>query len=111
MKIGDTTQYRWLEGLLAAVFILSVVDGVLTIVWVLTGYAREANFVMDYLIRLHPSIFMGIKILLMALGITLLWRNRERALAVIGIFISFIVYYAILVGFHLHAAGILISSS
>ncbi len=109
MEIGDDTQYRWLKGILAAAFILSVVDGVMTVFWIFSGYAREANVVMDYLLRLHPALFMTVKTTLVGLGLTLLWRLRTKPLAVIGIFMSFILFYAIVVGFHLYAAGLLVA--
>ncbi len=40
-------------------FILSVLDGVMTLIWVLTGHAAESNPVMDYLIWLHLPLYLG----------------------------------------------------
>ena len=110
MKIGDPRQYGWLEWITAAAFVLCVLDGVMTIIWIVTGGAREANPMMDLLFQIHPAVFMLVKTTLVALGITLLWRLRRHALAVVGIFVAFIAYYFIVVAYHLTAAGYLIAS-
>lgn len=109
IEIGKPEQFKWLEGVIAALFILSVLDGVMTLIWVFTGVARESNPFMDYLIWLHPAAFMVVKIALVALGALLLYRLRTNRLAVIGIFVAFIIYYAIVVGLHLSTAGVLIA--
>jgi len=105
MKIGDPKHFRWLEGIVAAVFILNVMDGVLTIVWYMTGRAEEANPLMAGAIGLHPVVFILLKIALVALGSVLLWRYRHRAMAVVGIFIAFIAYYWVLI-YHLSAMNV-----
>lgn len=110
IDIGKPEQFKWLGGVIAAVFILNVLDGVMTLIWVFTGHARESNPVMDYLIWLHPAAFMAVKISLVALGALLLYRLRTNRLAVIGIFVAFIVYYAIVVGLHLSTAGVLMTT-
>ena len=109
IDIGKPDQFKWLEGVIAAVFVLSILDGVMTLIWVFTGHAAESNPVMDYLIWLHPLAFMAVKIVLVALSCVLLYRLRRNQLAVVGIFVAFIVYYAIVVGLHLSTAGVLIA--
>ena len=100
METGNPEQFRWLKGIIAAVFVLNVVDGVLTISWYAAGRAEEANPLMAGAINTHPLLFMLIKLGLVALGSVILWRYRTRALAVVTIFLAFIVYYWILI-FHL----------
>lgn len=109
IELGKPEQFKWLEGVIAAVFILSVLDGVMTLIWVFTDHAREANPIMDYLIGLHPAVFMVVKTALVALGSLLLYRLRTNRLAVVGIFVAFIIYYAVVVGIHLSTAGFLMT--
>ena len=88
---------HWLAGMTAWIYILSVIDGVLTIFWVLSDLAEEANPLMDHLIMQDPVLFMLVKIVLVALGVTLLWRLRARPLALLGIFTCFGIYCSILI--------------
>ena len=44
---------------------------------------------------------------LVSLGTVLLWRNRTRPLAVIGIFLAFLAYYFVLL-YHLQFASLLV---
>ena len=75
-------------------FVLNALDGIFTILVVLTGHAVEANPLMAYLIDCHPVLFMFCKQLLVYLGSLILLRFRENMLAVFGIFGIFLVYYA-----------------
>ena len=95
---------HWLAGMTAWIYILSVIDGVLTIFWVLSDLATEANPLMNHLITQDPVLFMVVKIALVTLGVTLLWRLRERPLALVGIFTCFLVYATIFIH-HLTALG------
>ncbi len=88
----------------AWIYVLSVIDGMLTIYWVLSDLAVEANPLMDHLLTKDPVLFMFVKIVLVALGVTLLWRQRNRPLALAGIFICFFIYSTIMVH-HLSALG------
>jgi cytochrome bd-type quinol oxidase subunit 2 len=110
VKTGGDKQYRWLEYIAAAAFIFCVLDGIMTVIWVLTEHAEEANSMMDYVLSSHPLLFMVIKMALTALGIALLWRYRRNSLAVVEIFAAFIIYYVIVVSFHLSTAGALIGT-
>jgi len=97
MKIGRPRQFKWLRWVIAFIFLLNAVDGALTVIWVLTGKAEEANPLMAELIDIEPVFFMVAKLLLVALGSFLLWRFRRQRAAVIGLFVLFIAYYFILV--------------
>jgi hypothetical protein len=104
VKTSKSIDSRWLAGMTAWIYILSVVDGVLTIFWVTSNLAEEANPLMDELIMRDPVLFMIVKIVLVSLGTTLLWRLRERPLAVAGIFGCFLIYCTIFIH-HIGAAG------
>ena len=105
LKIGDAQQFRWLRGIISVVFILNVIDGVLTLGWVFTDRAVEANPLMAELIELHPVLFITGKMLLVLLGSLLLWRLRHKRVAVIAIFFIFLVYYFLLL-YHLKAMNL-----
>ncbi len=105
MKIGEPLHYKWLEGIIATVFVLNVLDGILTIIWIFTGRATESNPLMDNLIQFHPVLFIIVKMALVLLGTALLWRLRRQAMAVVAIFLAFMVYYAILI-YHLSAMNL-----
>jgi hypothetical protein len=96
LQIGTPEQFRWLHGIAKTVLLLNLLDAVFTLYWVYSGLAEEANPLMRELLR-RPLLFMAIKLALVSAGSWLLWRHRERASAVIAIFVVFLVYYAILV--------------
>ena len=93
--VGTPHQFRWLWWMLSTVIVLNVIDAVFTIGWVEAGVATEANPFMAVLME-YPILFISIKMVLVSLGVILLWLRRHRPMAVIGIVLIFIVYYAIL---------------
>jgi hypothetical protein len=105
IEIGTPKQFRWLKGIVATVIILNLLDGILTMVWVFSERANEANPLMAPLIEANPVLFIAVKMALVFLGTYLLWRLRKRALAVVAIFAAFLVYYAILI-LHLRAMNL-----
>ncbi len=105
--VGDSTHYRWLAGIVRTVIVLNLCDAVLTLWWVETGFATEANPFIRSLVEGHPVLFVVAKLSLVALSTGFLWRYRERPLAVVGIFTAFLVYYGILL-YHLSFASFLV---
>ena len=97
MKVGTKLQFKWLEWVIGLIFLINAVDGVLTIFWVFSGHATEANPIMDHLIDVDPVVFMAVKLCLVAMGSYLLWRLRYKRVAVVAVFVLFMVYYSILV--------------
>ena len=96
MQVGTHEQMRSLEKVVRWLIGLNGADAVFTLWWVLSGRAREANPMMDTLLSWGPIPFVVGKLALVFLGTALLWRNRDRPLAVIGIFVLFLAYYALL---------------
>ncbi|MDP6979534.1 MAG: DUF5658 family protein [Myxococcota bacterium] len=105
-RVGSSTHYRWLAGIVRTVIVLNLCDAVLTLWWVQAGFATEANPFIGSLVEAHPLLFVTAKLALVALSTGLLWRHRERPLAVVGIFAAFLVYYGILL-YHLSFASFL----
>lgn len=100
--VGSALHYHWLRGIVATGLILNAIDAVMTVVWVSTGLAMEANPVLGSLVSDHPVLFVAAKQTLVSLGSWLLWRRRREPLAVIGIFLFFLVYWWLLL-VHLRA--------
>ncbi len=103
--IGTPQQFVWLRRIILGVIILNALDAFLTLIWVWHGHAVEANPMMANLVHTNPLLFVIVKMALVALGSFLLWRFRKNKFAVITIFMTFLVYYYILL-YHLRAMNI-----
>ncbi len=95
-KIGTPEQFRWLEGIVKLTIVLNLLDAIFTLWWVRAGFAEEANPFLRDLVHFHPTLFFATKLALVGLATAIFWINRHRPLAVCGIFLGFLVYYAIL---------------
>jgi hypothetical protein len=105
-RLGTAQHYRWLRGIVSCVLTLNVLDAFFTLIWISAGLAHEANVLMAPLIERAPALFVAVKLGLVGMGTWVLWLRRDRPLAVIGIFVVFLAYYAIL-ALHLdHLAAI-----
>jgi len=100
LPIGTVEHFRWLHGIAKWVLVLNLLDGVFTLIWVEHFGARELNFMLSDLVESNSLTFMLVKLTLVSLGILFLWRNRNNALAVFSLFLTFLVYYLVLL-FHL----------
>lgn len=103
--IGTARHYLWLRGIVLAIVALNILDGLFTIVWVHGGWANEANPLLADLVVHEPRLFLVFKTGLLCLCLGLLWRLRQRRLAVVGIFATFLGYYALLL-YHLDALNL-----
>ena len=95
-RIGTHEHFRWLEGIVKGTLVLNLLDALFTLVWVIAGLAIEANPFLHVVVHEHPVVFVAAKLSLVSLGSLLLWRYRNRPLAVVAIFVAFIAYYALL---------------
>jgi len=105
--VGRPHQFRWLYGLIQVILILNLLDAVLTLFWVRTGLAEEANAFLQLIVNGHAVAFVAAKTTVVSLGCLLLWKRRDHPLAVIGLFVAFIVYYCLLLH-HLHFVSFLV---
>lgn len=111
--IGTHEHFGWLEGIVKVTLVLNLLDALFTLTWVGLGLASEANPFMAELVVQHPVAFVVTKLALVGLGSLLLWRYRRRPLAVVAMFLAFLVYYAILlmhVDYLSYVVGILLSA-
>lgn len=102
--VGSPQHYRWLKGIVKWVLVLNLCDALFTLVWVRWGLAREANLLLDELVTHHAVVFVATKLGLVSLGSWLLWQRRDRPLAVVAIFVAFLLYYLVLL-YHLQYAS------
>ncbi len=94
--IRDHTRFIWFTRLIGTLFVMNVLDGLLTLVWVYSNKAVEANPLLDLLLGVHPVLFMGFKIVLVCLGSVLLLRFYYKALSLLALVVSFGVYCVII---------------
>ena len=95
-RIGTPEHFRWLGGIVKILLALNLLDAIFTLVWVTAGLADEANPLLATLVRDNPLIFTAVKLSLVGGGSWLLWQQRRRPLAVVGIFGVFLTYYFLL---------------
>ena len=100
--VGSEAHFDWLEWIVRAILVLNLLDAVFTMFWIASAQAVEANPLLADLAHRHPFAFVGVKLALVSLGTLLLWRQRRRPTAVVGLFIAFLAYYFLLV-YHLEA--------
>ncbi len=105
MRIGSEEHFHWLWLILAVTIVLNLIDAVLTLIWSALGAAVEANPLMEILLIWGPIPFVLYKLALVAGGSYLLWQHRQRAFAVIGIFLGFLMYYFVLI-YHLRVMNL-----
>jgi hypothetical protein len=101
------TRARWLAFLGAAVLVLNLIDGVITLALVTTGTATEANPLMAVALEdWGPVPFMMVKLAMVSLGVLLLWRLRHRRSALVAMGSAAAVYAALLL-YHVKSAHVL----
>lgn len=103
-RIGTVEHYRWLHGIVKALLVLNLFDALFTLYWVRSGHAEEANQLLAELVEQHAVLFVLVKTTLVCGGSWLLWLKRDRAFAVVSIFVVFLAYYGVLL-MHLSYTG------
>jgi hypothetical protein len=81
-------------------FLLNVLDAVLTIVWVRSGVAIESNQLMATLLDIGNLPFLAVKIAIGALAVIVLLHAGDRRLSRYGLTAALAVYIG-LMGIHL----------
>ena len=105
MELGTEQHYNWMFGIVASIVIMNLLDATLTVFWLSSGAATEANPLMETLFDIGSVPFVLGKMFLVSAGIHLLWLHRDRALAVIGVFGIFMLYYLTLL-YHLQVVSL-----
>jgi hypothetical protein len=94
--LGSQQEFRWLRIIVASIIFLNIFDAIFTLFWVNAGLAQEANVLMRYLVHNHPVIFVSVKFTIVFAGTYVLWKYRFNRYAVLGLFVIFLIYYALL---------------
>jgi len=81
-------------------FVLNLLDAVLTLIWVRSGVATEGNQLMASLLDIGNGPFLGVKIAIGTLAAVVLFKWGNRPLARSGLAVSLAVYLG-LMGIHL----------
>jgi len=84
----------------ALLFLLNLLDGLLTIVWVRAGVATEANQLMAHLLDIGNWPFLAVKIGMGAFAATVLYIGGRRPLARYGLALTLAIYIG-LMGLHI----------
>ena len=101
MSIRTSLKKSGLVGIAAAaLLILNLLDAIFTIGFIQLGAAEEANPLMALPMADGPLAFMLIKLSLVSLCVTLLWRLQKHKSAIAGIFAGATVY-GCLVAYHI----------
>jgi hypothetical protein len=106
LRIGTPEHYRWLHAIVKSVLVLNLIDAVLTLLWVRSGFADEANTLMDELVNENAVLFVLVKLSLVGMGSWLLWSQRQSPVAIVAIFVAFMTYYTILIYHVQYASGL-----
>ena len=96
LALGTTEHFDWLYAIVKWILVLNLLDGVFTLIWVNHFGAGEMNVLLSDLVHTSALQFMLVKLTLVSLGILFLWRNRNNAVALLGIFFAFFAYYMVL---------------
>ena len=78
-------------------FVLNLLDALLTIVWVRSGVATEGNQLMATLLDIGNAPFLGVKIAIGVVAAVVLIRSRNNVLAKYGVAIAIAVYLGLMV--------------
>ncbi|MFP4070996.1 MAG: DUF5658 family protein [Desulfovibrionales bacterium] len=90
------------------ILVLNLLDGLLTVFWVETGLAIEANILLRSIVHGNAALFLVLKLSIVPLGLLLMWKKQELRIAFTGLLIIFLTYYSVLF-YHLHHADRLIT--
>ena len=94
-----------LKGLMYILILFNFLDGLITLVLVETGNAIEYNPLMGLFLSIHPVLFITMKMFLVGFGVLVIWRYRDRPMAVGSMYLCVTAYSLVM----LYHGGVLIS--
>lgn len=77
-------------------FLLNLIDALLTIYWVRNGFASEGNHLMATLLDLGNTPFLAVKIAMGGVTAFVLWHWKEFRLAKYGLMLTLFVYVGLM---------------
>lgn len=102
--IAPAQRAAFLYAVAATALVFNLLDAVLTMIWVESGRATEANPLLEPLLSASPVVFVLAKMSLVSLGVLLLWRLRDRVSAAVALVVTAVIYGAV-VAYHLSAVA------
>ena len=84
----------------AAILILNLLDGILTLIAVQAGAATEANPLMATSLNWGGLWFIVVKMTLVSLGVSVLWRSRRHLVAASGL-VGLCLFYVLILAYHM----------
>lgn len=78
-------------------FVLNLLDALLTIIWVRSGVATEGNQLMASLLDIGNGPFLGVKIGIGLVATVVLVKSRNHAIARYGLAVALAVYLGLMV--------------
>lgn len=87
---------------LGSVLVMNVIDAIASLLFIkYLAILEEANPVANMLMQMGDVPFVIAKTLIVSTGVYVLWENREKSLALLGTYITFVSYLALMMGFYL----------
>jgi len=84
-------------------FVLSLIDGALTLQGLSLGAIEEANPVMQWLIQKNPLVFMAVKLSLPVILGFIFWRIRNRSHRFVACSLGLLlIVYSVVMIFHVY---------
>lgn len=74
-------------------FVLNLIDALITIMWVRNGWATEGNFLMATVLDIGELPFLAIKLGMGAVTVTVLYFGSQYRLARIGATTALVAYF------------------
>jgi Domain of unknown function (DUF5658) len=84
------------SGMTIVLFLLNLVDALLTVYWVRNGFATEGNALMASLLDMGNTPFLAVKMVIGATTAIVLWRWKNLRVAQYGLTIALAVYLGVM---------------
>lgn len=84
------------SGMTIVLFLLNLVDALLTIYWVRNGFATEGNALMASLLDMGNTPFLAVKMMIGATTAIVLWRWKNLRVAQYGLTVALAVYLGVM---------------
>lgn len=115
-RYGERIAF-WLErmqprfhALIVGIFVMNVLDGWLTIVWVNLHLATEANPLMNALLQIDPGLFMAGKLGIIFMSLQIIRNYRHRLSAMLTLLFAFWLY-ALIIAYHFLGLMVIVALS
>ena len=99
----QSSKWRKVKILVGSLVLLNLFDAGLTWLWIDLKIAEEANWLLRGLVEFHQVAFVTVKMMIVCLALTFIWKHRNNRLATPGLVVACSVYSLLFV-YHLQIA-------